>query len=224
MSTFTDVLNAPNTAAATTTTGTSSTASMVSKDAFLKILMSQLKYQDPMDPMKADQFMTQLAQLTSVEQLTNIAGSLDTIKASMNGSTISQWTDLIGRQIKMDGTSGTDPFTGKTVVTPPTVSTGDSVVLAPSGDYDKVVLKMKTVSTGAETTMEVKKGETLTLNYTGKDDVKVTAYTMKGNAAGICTATVYRTVIGLQSTGNSVVAVTAKGDQYNVNTIKQIIN
>ncbi len=196
---------------------------MVSKDAFLKILMSQLKYQDPMDPMKADQFMSQLAQLTSVEQLTNIAGSLDTIKAAMNGSTISQWTDLIGRQIKMDGTAGTD-LSGKTVVTPPTVTTGDSVVLTPAGDYDKVVLKMKTVSTGAETTMEVQKGEALTLNYTGTDDVKVTAYTMKNNVAGTCTATVYRTVTGLESTGNSVVAVTAKGDQYNVNTIKQIIN
>ena len=51
--------------------------SMMGKDAFLKILMTQLKYQDPMDPMKPNEFMGQLSQLTQVEQLTNIAETLD---------------------------------------------------------------------------------------------------------------------------------------------------
>jgi flagellar basal-body rod modification protein FlgD len=47
------------------------------KDDFLKLLVAQLKNQDPQSPMNADQMAAQLAQFSSVEQLTNIAESLE---------------------------------------------------------------------------------------------------------------------------------------------------
>jgi flagellar basal-body rod modification protein FlgD len=45
---------------------------MVNKDDFLKLLTMQLRYQDPMDPLKGTDFAAQLAQFSSVEQLSNI--------------------------------------------------------------------------------------------------------------------------------------------------------
>ena len=47
---------------------------MISPDAFLKILMTQLQYQDPLDPMETNEFMSELAQLTQVQQLTEHIG------------------------------------------------------------------------------------------------------------------------------------------------------
>ncbi|HTR98266.1 MAG TPA: flagellar hook capping FlgD N-terminal domain-containing protein, partial [Bacteroidota bacterium] len=58
----------PTTFPASTTTGNS----IMGQDDFLKMLVTQLQNQDPLNPMDATQFASQLAQFTSVEQLNNI--------------------------------------------------------------------------------------------------------------------------------------------------------
>ena len=52
------------------------------KDAFLKLLVAQLKHQDPQNPADSSQMAAQLAQFTSVEQLTNISKTLDSQSTS----------------------------------------------------------------------------------------------------------------------------------------------
>ena len=79
---------------------------MLGKDDFLKLLVSQLQHQDPMNPIDDKDFMGQMAQFTSVEQLTNMATAIDRM------STASQSTQsiaLIGKTVswkKADGTTG----------------------------------------------------------------------------------------------------------------------
>ena len=105
MAITTDVLNSTLATTSINTSGTTATSSMNSmmgKDAFLKILMTQLKYQDPMDPMKPNEFMGQLSQLTQVEQLTNIAETLDGMKKANASGNITQWLNVIGHQINTD--------------------------------------------------------------------------------------------------------------------------
>src|ERR1700755_2788736 len=48
------------------------------KDTFLKLLVAQLKYQDPSNPADSTQFMAQTAQFTQVEKLGDIADLLKT--------------------------------------------------------------------------------------------------------------------------------------------------
>jgi len=47
-------------------------SSAVNKDEFLKLFVTQLKNQSPLDPLKGHEFIAQLAQFSSLEQLTNL--------------------------------------------------------------------------------------------------------------------------------------------------------
>jgi flagellar basal-body rod modification protein FlgD len=51
---------------------TSKTTDIVDKTEFLELLVAQLKHQDPMNPVNNEQFITQLATFSSLEQLISI--------------------------------------------------------------------------------------------------------------------------------------------------------
>jgi len=53
------------------------------KDMFMKLLVAQLKNQDPMSPQDGAAFVAQLAQFNSLEQLTNIRQSIEELVAAM---------------------------------------------------------------------------------------------------------------------------------------------
>lgn len=62
-------------------TGSSSTGATkgADKDTFLKLLVAQLKNQDPLAPQDGAQFVAQLAQFSSLDQLININQRLDAL-------------------------------------------------------------------------------------------------------------------------------------------------
>ena len=66
------------------------------KEMFLKLLVAQLKNQDPTSPMDQKEMMGQMAQFSTVEQLTNMSKSLETMQAN---STFSQSVSLIGKSV-----------------------------------------------------------------------------------------------------------------------------
>ena len=59
------------------------------KDDFLKLLVGQLRHQDPMNPMEDKDFMGQMAQFSQLEQMTNVASTLQNERAF----------NLIGREV-----------------------------------------------------------------------------------------------------------------------------
>ena len=48
-------------------------SSVLGKDAFLELLVTQLQNQDPLNPMDDKEFIAQLAQFSSLEQMSNVA-------------------------------------------------------------------------------------------------------------------------------------------------------
>ena len=56
--------------------------SNMDKDALLQLLVAQMKYQDPLEPTSNTEFISQYAQFSQVEQMQNMAGSMDLSRAS----------------------------------------------------------------------------------------------------------------------------------------------
>lgn len=51
-------------------------SNILGKDDFLKILMTQIQNQNPLDPMEDKEFIAQMTQFSSLEQMTNMSQSL----------------------------------------------------------------------------------------------------------------------------------------------------
>ncbi len=84
----TDAVTRYQAAAETSSDTTKATSnSTVSQDMFLQLLVTQLKNQDPLNPTDSSQFMTQLAQITSVEQLVAIRQDVDRLIGTDTSST-----------------------------------------------------------------------------------------------------------------------------------------
>jgi flagellar basal-body rod modification protein FlgD len=72
------------------------------KDAFMKIMLVQMKNQDPTNPLKSHEMAAQLAQFTQLEQLQNINTSLDEMKAQAKPSESFQSLNLLGKVVSGD--------------------------------------------------------------------------------------------------------------------------
>jgi flagellar basal-body rod modification protein FlgD len=83
------------------TSGTSSTATATYEN-FLKLLMAQMKNQDPTEPMKSTEYMSQLATFSQVEQTVKTNTKLD---ALLTSAALTQVDGVIGRTVStVDGT------------------------------------------------------------------------------------------------------------------------
>lgn len=72
----------------------------VDYDSFLKLLLAQMKNQDPTAPMESTDYMAQIASFSQVEQSVQINQKLDQmLKASSQASSLSDAAALIGRTV-----------------------------------------------------------------------------------------------------------------------------
>jgi len=102
------VTNANSTVNSTPTTSSSS-SSGVDYNMFLQLLIAEMKNQDPTNPTDTSQYMSQFAQLSTVEQAMQTNTKLDSLLSSQS---LSQADGLIGKNVSFTDSTG-ETFTGK---------------------------------------------------------------------------------------------------------------
>ncbi|MEC9072853.1 MAG: flagellar hook assembly protein FlgD [Myxococcota bacterium] len=76
---------------------------MMGKESFLKLLVTQLSNQDPLSPAEPTEFLGQLAQFTSLEQLANVNDGLNILAISQTAATSAEMVSFVGREVTFSG-------------------------------------------------------------------------------------------------------------------------
>ena len=129
-------VNYSTAAASSNNTSSTKTSQDLGKDDFLNLLVTQLKYQDPLSPMEDKEFISQMAQFTSLEQMKNMNNSVQ----------ITQATSFIGKQVTWADSQGNE-MSG--VVKSVKIVNGEARVLV--GDQTLELKQILTVSEVAAT-------------------------------------------------------------------------
>ena len=83
------------------------TSHELGKDDFLKLLLTQLSHQDPTSPMDNNEFIAQMAQFSSLEQMHNMANGFEKMTNMMNNSDA---VSTLGKTVDIE--LGADKITG----------------------------------------------------------------------------------------------------------------
>jgi flagellar basal-body rod modification protein FlgD len=206
----------PVVGAAAPTTGAASTPlntkGVLDKDAFLKLLVTQMKYQDPLNPTGSDQMAAQLAQFSSLEQLqsmnttlTGQAGSNSAIIASIQAGaamgTLGKLVVAAGDAVVLP--AGTDPTT---IPVNATVNGADGSAVLTITDGSGQVVGSRSLGIVSAGPLSVDLGSAATGLAAGNYHYAINVT----SAAGITTpATTYTTgrVDSVQSTPNGPVLI-----------------
>jgi hypothetical protein len=105
-------------------------SNQLDKDAFLKLLVAQLRYQDPLNPSDPEDFMATTAQFTTIEKLDELTqqGANNAIVTGL-----SMASSLVGRQVDYVGPDG---IPGTSVVTSAQVVNGSVRLMTDDGPVD----------------------------------------------------------------------------------------
>jgi len=73
------------------------------RDDFMTLLITQLKNQDPLNPLESDEFAAQLAQFSSLEQLFNVNENLEVMRVNQDQNARLQALGFLGKEVIAEG-------------------------------------------------------------------------------------------------------------------------
>ncbi|MGM0952466.1 MAG: flagellar hook assembly protein FlgD [Pseudomonadota bacterium] len=97
--------------------------SELGKDAFMELMLAQMKNQDPLEPQENGEFVSQLAQFSSLEEMQNLSGTVDDVAGQFRSSQALQASAMVGKTVLAPsnvGILGSDGQLNGTVEVPAT--------------------------------------------------------------------------------------------------------
>jgi flagellar basal-body rod modification protein FlgD len=100
-----NIASTQGTTSTTSSNGTVQSGDGLGRDSFLQLLITQMRYQDPLEPASDTEYISQLAQFNSLEQMQNLN---DNFTKMLKWSQMTQASSLIGKQVEAIVTKGID--------------------------------------------------------------------------------------------------------------------
>ena len=116
--------------------------SNLGKDDFLQLLTTQLKNQDPMNPMEDMDFIGQMAEFSSLEQMLNLNTGVDKINTALTNNTTTQAMMFLGTNVTANVDESDEPITG----TVSTIGFKDNQPYLKVGEYAVALDQVKLVN------------------------------------------------------------------------------
>jgi flagellar basal-body rod modification protein FlgD len=215
-------LSSTSTSAQSAATGASS---VLNKDDFLKLLVTQLQHQDPLNPLDDKEFIAQLAQFSSLEQMSNVASGIEALTKTVAKQESLSAASYIGKNVVADGKTITKLDSG---VTPLYFTLNDAAATVSINVYDqnKNIVQTQTLNS-------MQAGEyTFSwdgLNYNGKsaDNGQYNVYFSASGANGkpvFVETQVSGTITGLSKTSDGVTFKLSDGRTVEFDDISMITN
>ena len=204
-----------------TTSDTSSTE--MDKEDFLTVFIAQLENQDPLNPVDNSEMIAQLAEFSSLEQLTNMNDTMETLAEDLSALNVTSAVSFLGKEV---------------------VASGNSVSLA-EGSAGEVTYELETDAAALSVDVYNSDGEIVfsqdlgaqaageyEYQWSGLDDggeacaggiyyVKFTAEDEYGEGVDVSTST-EGLVTGLTSSGGSTVLELEDGRQVNLLSVTKV--
>ena len=84
---------------------TSKPSDELDQSAFLKLMLTQIQHQDPLNPMSSNEFFGQLAQMGTVNGIAGLQSSFDQFAASLQSGQALQASTMVGRTVLVEGST-----------------------------------------------------------------------------------------------------------------------
>ena len=164
-----DEINAANGVGSSTTSATQET-----QDRFLKLLVTQLQNQDPLNPMDKAQMTTQLAQISTVTGIDKLNTTLSSMIDSVASSQNVQSADMIGKSVLVAGSKLVLASSTTTDGVKSSMAVG-GVTLASAADSVSLTIKDSNGNVVAVQDLGAQKAGTFNFSWDGKTDANTTA-------------------------------------------------
>lgn len=209
-----------NTASSSTNTNSMSTDAMSSN--FLKMLVTQLQYQDPTNPVSSAEMTSQLAQISTVQGIGDLNKTMSSMVESSKTSQLYQSSNLIGRTVATTG-NNMSLLQGKAQFGINLGSAADSVSVTVLNSMGQTVNTMNFSNQPAGVMPVIWNGQTMngTKAPDGEYSFKVSA--ISSGQPISATGLTYNTVAGVQSTSTGTMLNMTNNKSFDASTVTQIL-